>query len=742
MLPHLGNQSRPGTDSHGEAPVQRADQDKVSTQDLKRLGFLYTQEAMKASSRLYKLTEGSPEDCLNRSGLLIDTDPRHVGSIPLEELELPGVSQTPGQRPSSVPPSKSKQMAKRKESMTNKKETEPKPTVSYITADQMAAEEAALQDRILYEMRQNLQKLKEYGKEIGITFDISKKKSQHGRMQGEKWEDDELQVWKGQALRVLKPEEPENKKALDEQPQMERQSDYVFKLERIMNEMKWERQRRQAKKEKLENEIAVSAEQESREQSGAGKMADAFGRLSTLKERIQDTDQKILEEAAEREKLQAEHDAEAKEVLALRNQIEEVEKLSKDYDHDFGVLKLQLKDQLHEVEKVLGQGKLQTMMQVKEEIKSTYKEEVEARKKAIQKQVKVKEMLDKHEERVKEMTEKLQHQYDQNSDSPRRNELKRKAIAFEEVFDTMMKRIGESKVSRIVELFQKQTLTQQAWTESVRDQEIRVKALQDEKRMLEKQLLKVSSNKSHGISNQTRQYTISGRKLDMAVERLDNSSLRLMQLEGLIAHVKESVRQGLIRLQTLNKRVPVPPQIFAHEGDGGLIEWVDKYAEAVAGMQPKEEELSTLEKASDKIKLEPVAEEAESKPHSPGGTPIMPRKLKLAVSRAADDIEHVPTEKGEGGEELNRRIPFAPPRSTQKATQDKEREEDEQEARAEQLDESIASRDEIKRRAMRMMKQKERERADKDAIDKGEESPAKKKKKSRKAHDTGPGPGA
>lgn len=28
------------------------------------------------------------------------------------------------------------------------------------------------------------------------------------------------------------------------------------------------------------------------------------------------------------------------------------------------------------MEKVLGQGKLQTMMQVKEEIKSTYKEEV------------------------------------------------------------------------------------------------------------------------------------------------------------------------------------------------------------------------------------------------------------------------------------------------------------------------------------------------------------------------------
>ena len=40
-----------------------------------------------------------------------------------------------------------------------------------------------------------------------------------------------------------------------------------------------------------------------------------------------------------------------------------------------------------------------------------------------------------------------------------------------------MKRIGESDISRIVDMFQKQTLTHQAWTEAVRDQEIRVKAL-------------------------------------------------------------------------------------------------------------------------------------------------------------------------------------------------------------------------------------------------------------------------
>ena len=71
-----------------------------------------------------------------------------------------------------------------------------------------------MQDKILYEMRQNLQKLKEYGKEIGFSFDISKKKSQWGRMQGEKWEDEELGVWKKQASRMIATPEPEDKKTM------------------------------------------------------------------------------------------------------------------------------------------------------------------------------------------------------------------------------------------------------------------------------------------------------------------------------------------------------------------------------------------------------------------------------------------------------------------------------------------------------------------------------------------------
>ena len=49
------------------------------------------------------------------------------------------------------------------------------------------------------------------------------------------------------------------------------------------------------------------------------------------------------------------------------------------------------------------------------------------RNKVIQKQKQVKEMIAAHERRVEELTVQLQQQYDPNKDSPRRNELKRKA---------------------------------------------------------------------------------------------------------------------------------------------------------------------------------------------------------------------------------------------------------------------------------------------------------------------------
>merc|ERR1719261_1256274 len=55
---------------------------------------------MFASRQLKTLVSVAPEHSIENQGLLIDTDPRHVGHAPLETLELPGVAGPPG-RPSS-----------------------------------------------------------------------------------------------------------------------------------------------------------------------------------------------------------------------------------------------------------------------------------------------------------------------------------------------------------------------------------------------------------------------------------------------------------------------------------------------------------------------------------------------------------------------------------------------------------------------------------------------------------------
>ena len=124
---------------------------------------LQTKEGKYAALRFQQLISEDPEHALERQNMLIDTDPRHVRGISLEELPLPGVD-----GPRSV--------KARKDKLNSPNERgEEKETVSYISRDpaQIAQEEALAHERILYEMRQNLLKLKEFGKAAGFAFDVS-----------------------------------------------------------------------------------------------------------------------------------------------------------------------------------------------------------------------------------------------------------------------------------------------------------------------------------------------------------------------------------------------------------------------------------------------------------------------------------------------------------------------------------------------------------------------------------------
>ena len=81
------------------------------------------------------------------SGLLIDTDPRHVGKTPIQSLELPGVSFQPNvPRPASVAAG-SRMSSRLKDHAA--KEVENKP-ISFSSQEQNMMEEASAREKLLY----------------------------------------------------------------------------------------------------------------------------------------------------------------------------------------------------------------------------------------------------------------------------------------------------------------------------------------------------------------------------------------------------------------------------------------------------------------------------------------------------------------------------------------------------------------------------------------------------------------
>ena len=151
----------------------------------------------------------------------------------------------------------------------------------------------------------------------------------------------------------------------------------------------------------------------------------------------------------------------------------------------------------------------------------------------------------------------------------------------------------------------------------------------------------------------------------------------------------------------------IPPESFPDEGEGGLTEWVTLYADSLVAFVPNEEQLAAL-----------GAEETDKELRSP----VMPKKLKEAVSKA---------NKSSGVREsnaYNTRVSFTSRMNFPKASSEREREEEEGETRAEYNEEPIVSRDEMKRRTMRYIKLKEREKMEADAKERGETNPNKKKK--------------
>ena len=90
-------------------------------------------------------------------------------------------------------------------------------------------------------------------------------------MQGERWLDAELDIWRQQSLRLLPPPPPPN---APPDPRVARAEEDVFRLERELNGLRFARQRRQRQLAALQEELAELARGEARDRD-AGQGAEA-----------------------------------------------------------------------------------------------------------------------------------------------------------------------------------------------------------------------------------------------------------------------------------------------------------------------------------------------------------------------------------------------------------------------------------------------------------------------------------
>jgi chromosome segregation ATPase len=241
--------------------------------------------------------------------------------------------------------------------------------------------------------------------------------------------DGELEVWQQQGLRLIASPEPLN---APDDPRVQRMEDEVFKLERTLNDLKFVRQQRQRQKAALEEEISVLALAEERS-NDSGQVAEAVAVLSTLRERIQGCNQRLLAEGAARAGLERDLESSAAESRGMKERISEIQGEVDAYAGDCEALRVQIRARFHDVEKVLAQGKLMTMAEIQAEFQGRFRAELSRRQRTIARQQRVKDALREYEERVVLVTRAMQMQYDPARDTPRRTELKRKGISFEQV---------------------------------------------------------------------------------------------------------------------------------------------------------------------------------------------------------------------------------------------------------------------------------------------------------------------
>ncbi|EKX50693.1 hypothetical protein GUITHDRAFT_103285 [Guillardia theta CCMP2712] len=187
-----------------------------------------------------------------------------------------------------------------------------------------------------------------------------------------------------------------------------------------------------------------------------------------------------------------------------KEELAKLEKSVKKHNMDLMALKLKLRDEVPRVEKELKTNELKELKLMIHTMRVRYEEELEERRSLARHTNELKSNVVNAEKSYKEMEKKLEKMYDQNVQSPRRVELQRKIKLYEETFDMMICKLGDTDIDRLVSLFVGLRGVRQTWEETETAQSLYGHGTSSKEGELERKLRSVTSSYDKCVEHEQR----------------------------------------------------------------------------------------------------------------------------------------------------------------------------------------------------------------------------------------------
>jgi hypothetical protein len=197
------------------------------------------------------------------------------------------------------------------------------------------------------------------------------------------------------------------------------------------------------------------------------------------------------------------------------------------------------------------------MKEIKERLAKEYKDKLDFRKNEIQQQKMIQKLILQREQREKQFADAIKKAFDPDIDSPRRNKIKNDLEMFKNVFNTMMQKLGESDINKIVQLFQRQTQSRETWELSVKDHEAKLQATMAIKLEIDAQRNLLQVEQVQANSNLTRRQTELERSIDALETRDGSAALKIAFQTMTFSQAKHMFIHYFQRVKDLNDRIQI-----------------------------------------------------------------------------------------------------------------------------------------------------------------------------------------